>query len=117
MYHEITPDGYGIAIKRVKTLFEGKSDFQDVEVFESVGLGNVLTLDGLMMTTERDEYFYHELITHIPMITHEKPENVLVIGGGDGGTIREVLKHKSVKTFPKPCDSKTSTSWKSDLPS
>ena len=97
MYHEITPDGYGIAIKKVKTLFEGKSDFQDVEVFESEGLGNVLTLDGLMMTTERDEYFYHELIVHIPMLTHKNPENILVIGGGDGGTIREVLKHKSVK--------------------
>lgn len=97
MYQEITPHGYGIAIKREETLFEGQSDFQKVEVFKSPGLGNVLTLDDLMMTTEKDEHFYHELIVHIPMITHKNPENVLVIGGGDGGTVREVLKHKSVK--------------------
>jgi len=97
MYTEMTPNGYGISIEKGNVLYSGKSDFQELEIFESRGLGRVFTLDGLMMTTERDEYFYHELITHIPMITHKNPENVLVIGGGDGGTIREVLKHKSVK--------------------
>ncbi len=97
LYHEITPEGFGIAIEKDKDLFSDKSDFQEVDVFHSRAFGNVLTLDGLMMVTERDEFFYHEMIAHIPMLTHENPENILVIGGGDGGTVRELLKHPSVK--------------------
>ena len=98
LYHEITPEGFGIAIEKDKDLFSDKSDFQEVDVFHSRAFGNVLTLDGLMMVTERDEFFYHEMISHIPLIAHNNPENILVIGGGDGGTVREVLKHKSVKS-------------------
>lgn len=97
-YHEITPSGFGIAIKAGKVLFSKQSDFQKVEVFETESdLGRVLTLDDLMMTTEGDEFHYHEMIAHIPMMHHKNPESVLVIGGGDGGTVREVLKHKTVK--------------------
>ena len=97
-YHEITPSGFGIAIKAGKVLFSKQSDFQKVEVFETESdLGRVLTLDDLMMTTEGDEYHYHEMIVHVPMMHHKNPETVLVIGGGDGGTVREVLKHKTVK--------------------
>lgn len=97
-YHEITPSGFGIAIKAGKVLFSKQSDFQKVEVFETdSALGRVLTLDDLMMTTEGDEYHYHEMIVHVPMMHHKNPETVLVIGGGDGGTVREVLKHKTVK--------------------
>lgn len=97
-YHEITPAGYGLAIKAGKVLFSDKSEFQKVEIFETESeLGRVLTLDDLMMTTEGDEYHYHEMIVHIPMMHHKNPENILVIGGGDGGTVREVLKHKTVK--------------------
>lgn len=98
LYTEITPGGYGIAIKKGKVLFKDKSEFQDVEVFETDSeLGRVLTLDDLMMTTEGDEWHYHEMITHIPMMTHKCPKTVLVIGGGDGGTVREVLKHETVE--------------------
>ena len=97
-YHEITPDGYGIAIKAGNILFSKQSDFQKVEIFETESkLGRVLTLDDLMMTTEGDEYHYHEMIAHIPMMNHKCPKSVLVIGGGDGGTVREVLKHKTVE--------------------
>lgn len=97
-YHEITPSGFGIAIKAGKILFSDNSEFQKVEVFETdSSLGRVLTLDDLMMTTEGDEFHYHEMIAHIPMMHHKNPESVLVIGGGDGGTVREVLRHKSVK--------------------
>ena len=97
-YQEITPGGYGIAIKRKKTLFSEQSPFQKVEVFESDStLGRVLTLDDLMMTTEGDEFHYHEMIAHIPMMHHKSPKTVLVIGGGDGGTVREVLKHDTVE--------------------
>lgn len=96
-YTELVNDGFGISIKIDNVLFSGQSDFQKVDVLESKSLGRILTLDGLMMTTEKDEFFYHEMISHIPMINHKNPETVLVIGGGDGGTVREVLKHKSVK--------------------
>ena len=97
-YHEITPSGFGLAIKAGKILFSEQSDFQKVEIFESESsLGRVFTLDDLMMTTEGDEFHYHEMIAHIPMMNHKNPETVLVIGGGDGGTVREVLKHKTVK--------------------
>lgn len=97
-YHEITPAGFGIAIKAGKVLFSKQSPFQKVEIFETESeLGRVLTLDDLMMTTEGDEFHYHEMIAHIPMMQHKSPESVLVIGGGDGGTVREVLKHNTVK--------------------
>ncbi len=99
MYQEITPNGYGIAIETVgEKLYSKQSEFQKVEIFKSKGLGNVLTLDDLMMTTTEDEFFYHEMITHIPMNSHPNPKNVLVIGGGDGGTVREVLKHDTVQS-------------------
>lgn len=97
-YHEITPAGFGIAIKAGKVLFSDQSEFQKVEIFETESkLGRVLTLDDLMMTTEGDEFHYHEMIAHIPMMHHKCPKSVLVIGGGDGGTVREVLKHKTVE--------------------
>lgn len=97
-YKEITPAGFGVAIKVKKVLFSEQSPFQKVEIIDSdSALGKILTLDDLMMTTEGDEFFYHEMIAHIPMLTHKEPKTVLVIGGGDGGTVREVLKHKTVE--------------------
>jgi len=97
-YQEITPNGYGIAIKKKSTLFSEQSKFQKVEIIDSDStLGRFLTLDGLMMCTEGDEFYYHEMISHIPMMHHKAPKTVLVIGGGDGGTVREVLKHKTIE--------------------
>ncbi|MCM1264689.1 MAG: polyamine aminopropyltransferase [Candidatus Gastranaerophilales bacterium] len=97
-YQEITPNGFGIAIKKKATLFSDNSEFQKVEIIESDStLGKFLTLDDLMMCTEGDEFYYHEMISHIPMMHHKAPKSVLVIGGGDGGTIREVLKHNTVE--------------------
>lgn len=97
-YKEITPAEFGIAIKVKEVLFSDQSPFQKVEIIESASaLGKILTLDDLMMTTEGDEYFYHEMIAHIPMMNHKNPKSVLVIGGGDGGTVREVLKHDTVE--------------------
>ncbi len=81
----------GIAVE--KTLFRDKSPFQEVLVFESKGWGRVLALDGCFMVTERDEYVYHEMLAHPAMTAHGKAKDVLIIGGGDGGTVREVLKH------------------------
>jgi spermidine synthase len=70
---------------------------QDVLVFESETYGNVLVLDNVIQCTERDEFSYQEMIAHLPLASHPNPRDVLVIGGGDGGVIREVLKHKSVE--------------------
>lgn len=97
MYTEMTPMGFGITIETKEPLFSEQSKYQKVEILDSDAFGKILTLDGLMMTTEKDEFFYHEMISHIPLISHKNPESVLVIGGGDGGTVREVLKHEKVK--------------------
>ncbi|EKE04604.1 MAG: hypothetical protein ACD_20C00042G0013 [uncultured bacterium] len=96
-YTERHDDKFGITIKVKETLYHDKSEFQTIDVINTEGFGRMLLLDGLVMTTEQDEFVYHEMISHIPMLNHPNPEQVLVIGGGDGGTIREVLKHSSVK--------------------
>jgi spermidine synthase len=96
-YSECQDKGFGITLKVTGTLFSGQSDFQKVDIVETEAFGRMMLLDGLVMVTERDEFVYHEMISHIPLLSHPKPESVLVIGGGDGGTIREVLKHPSVK--------------------
>lgn len=80
-----------------KTLFSGKSEFQAVDVVETAGHGRMLFNDGLAMVSERDEFVYHDMIAHVPLFCHPNPKNVLVIGGGDGGTAREVLRHDSVE--------------------
>jgi len=80
-----------------KVLHDAKSKYQHVIVFKSKTWGNVLILDGVIQITEKDECAYQEMITHLPMFSHPNPENVLIVGGGDGGVIREVLKHKPVK--------------------
>ena len=78
-------------------LHKSKSDYQDIMVFENPFFGRILVLDGVVQITERDEFFYHEMLTHVVMNAHPEPKNVVVIGGGDGGTVREVLKHKTVE--------------------
>lgn len=83
----------GIFFKADKVLFEGRSNFQTIEIIKNKHYGNVLLLDGLVQTTEADEFYYHEMLVHPAMASHPKPANVLIIGGGDGGALREVLKH------------------------
>lgn len=80
-----------------KVLDHHRSDFQDILVFESESHGNVLVLDGVIQVTARDEFSYQEMIAHIPLFAHPNPKKVLVIGGGDGGVLREVAKHKGVE--------------------
>lgn len=80
-----------------KVLYKGKSAFQEIMVFENAHFGRILVLDGVVQITERDEFFYHEMLTHVVMHSHPNPRNVIVIGGGDGGAVREVLKHDSVE--------------------
>jgi spermidine synthase len=80
-----------------KILYKGKSKYQEIMVFENPYFGRMLILDGIVQLTERDEFFYHEMLTHVLMHAHPDPKTVVVIGGGDGGTVREVLKHKCVE--------------------
>ncbi|KAM5545793.1 hypothetical protein V8D89_000831 [Ganoderma adspersum] len=89
--------GQAMTLKVNKILHVEKSLYQDVLVFESETYGNVLILDGVIQCTERDEFSYQEMIAHIPLASHPNPKKVLVIGGGDGGVVREVLKHQSVE--------------------
>jgi spermidine synthase len=80
-----------------KILYRGKSKYQEIMVFENPHYGKMLILDRVVQITERDEFFYHEMLVHMAMHAHPDPKKVIVIGGGDGGTVREVLKHKSVE--------------------
>ncbi|KZL93743.1 polyamine aminopropyltransferase [Clostridium magnum] len=80
-----------------ETLVTKKTEFQDLAIVDTYEFGRMLVLDGIIQTTVRDEHVYHEMISHIPLFTHPNPKKVLVVGGGDGGAIREVLKHPSVE--------------------
>ena len=86
---------YNYEIK--KYILEKQTAFQFLQVFETVGYGNMMVLDGCVMTTDKDEFVYHEMISHVPLCLHKNPEKVLIIGGGDGGTVREITRHQSVK--------------------
>jgi spermidine synthase len=77
-------------------LYDGKSKYQDIKIFQNKFLGRVLALDDIIQTTEKDEFVYHEMLSHLPIFTHPSPKSVLVIGGGDGGIIEEVLKHNTI---------------------
>jgi spermidine synthase len=94
---EIFEEFYGMRFKVEKVLFSGRSSFQTVDVVQTKGHGRMLLNDGLIMVTERDEHVYHDMISHVPLFVHPNPKRVLVIGGGDGGTAREVLRHKNVQ--------------------
>jgi len=87
------------SIKVDKHLFNKKSDFQRIDIFYSKEMGNILTLDGLLMVTEKDEFVYHEMITHTAVAVNPEIKNILVIGAGDGGTIRELTKYKTVENI------------------
>jgi spermidine synthase len=77
-------------------VYRGRTAFQEAIIFDSPSVGRVLVLDGFVQTTERDEFIYHEMITHVALMAHGAAREVLIIGGGDGGTLEEVLKHQSV---------------------
>lgn len=85
------------SIRVEKQLYSGKSDFQRIDVFESKEFGKFFTLDGYIMITEKDEFIYHDMIVHVPMATNPDIKKVLVIGAGDGGTVRELVRYDSIE--------------------
>jgi spermidine synthase len=89
--------GYEIGFRVEKVLFSQRSRFQQVQVVQTATHGRMLLIDGVVMLSERDEYIYHEMIAHVPLFVHPRPRSVLIIGGGDGGTAREVLRHACVE--------------------
>jgi len=85
---------------RVRTILDhGESEFQKCDIYDTFDFGRLMMLDNVVMLTERDEFFYHEMIAHVPLTVHPNPKRVLVIGGGDGGTLREIARHSTVENI------------------
>ena len=96
-YENLYPD-IKIGVKG-KIIYRKKTPYQDMQLYSTSRFGKMLTLDGAIQTTEEDEFIYHEMMTHPAMITHPNPKNILIIGGGDGGVLREVLKYRIEKVY------------------
>jgi len=110
------------SLRMKEKLHEEQTPFQKIEIYETEGFGTLMVIDGCVMLTDRDNFIYHEMMSHPVLYSHSDPKNVLIIGGGDCGTLREVLKHPEVKSatqvdidervtrlaekyFPELCDS------------
>ncbi|MEL1136358.1 polyamine aminopropyltransferase [Desulfitobacterium sp. THU1] len=98
-YTEEHTENVRFSIKVDRQLYSGESEFQRIDVFKSREFGTFFTLDGLMMVTEKDEFIYHDMIVHVAMATNPKIKNVLVIGAGDGGTVRELTRYDSIENI------------------
>lgn len=96
-YQETLYEGYGQRFCMDKLLHEVRTEHQHLVIFENPRMGRVMALDGVIQTTEADEFIYHEMLTHVPILAHGAARKVLIIGGGDGGMLREVSKHRSVE--------------------
>ncbi|MDO5126113.1 MAG: spermidine synthase, partial [Ruminococcus sp.] len=90
-------DNVRFSFKIKKQLFSEKSYYQQIDVFDTFEFGRVLVLDGFLMLTEKDEYIYHEMVTHVPMAVNPDIKNVLIIGAGDGGTLREICRYEHIE--------------------
>ena len=96
-FTEHLSDHVRFSLRVTRHLYSAPSPYQQIDVFDSAEFGRVLVLDGYLMITERDEFIYHEMITHVPMAVHPNPRRVLVVGGGDGGTVRELCRYEHVE--------------------
>ena len=96
-FSETLYDAYGQEFRIDEMLFEVKTDHQHLIIFHNATFGRVLVLDGVVQTTEKDEFIYHEMMTHVPVLAHGKVHRVLIVGGGDGGMLREVTRHRSIE--------------------
>ncbi len=98
-WHETLHDQFGQYFAVDNVLYHEKTDHQDLIIFENAAFGRVMALDGVVQTTERDEFIYHEMMTHVPLLAHGHAKHVLIIGGGDGAMLREVTRHKNVESI------------------
>ena len=90
-------DDHAQALREEQVHYDSKTDHQRLRVFENPTFGRVLTLDGVVQTTEGDNFIYHEMMSHVPILAHGDARRVLIIGGGDGGMAKTVLKHQTVQ--------------------
>ena len=90
-------NGFGFWIRASKLIASAESEFQKIELFSTPKFGKVLRIDNYFMTSEKDEFFYHENMVHPAMLSHPNPKKILIIGGGDGGAAKEYLRHPSVE--------------------
>lgn len=97
IWYETLHTGFGQYFSVDKQLYREKTEHQDLIIFENAALGRVMALDGVVQTTERDEFIYHEMMTHVPLLAHGAAKKVLIIGGGDGAMLREVSRHKDIE--------------------
>jgi len=95
---EYLTDEWAFFVRSARELERFRSPFQSIEVHDSVPFGRLFRLDGHFMTSERDEFYYHEMLVHVPGIAHPAPERALIVGGGDGGSAEELLKYPSIKS-------------------
>lgn len=98
-YTEKHTENAEFSIKVKKQLVSKKSEFQRIDIFESYDFGKVLVIDGYLMLTEKDEFIYHEMITHVPMAVNPEIKDVLVVGAGDGGTVRELTRYETIENI------------------
>ena len=98
-YSENHTDSVKLSIKIDKQIYSAKSEYQRIDVFESYEFGRFLALDGIMMLTEKDEFVYHEMLVHVPMAINPDIKNVLIIGAGDGGIVRELAGYASISSM------------------
>jgi len=103
LHEQFAPTGSAIGFRISEKLARVQSPFQTIEIYQSTDWGKVMLIDGAMMLTSRDNFFYHEMLAHPALFTHPDPKHVLIIGGGDCGTLREVLKHQNVEHVTQ-CD-------------
>lgn len=96
LVEQVNPN-YGIFLRAETPILKGRTRFQDIEIFDTPMFGRVLRLDNVFQTSDRDEFFYHENMCHVPAISHPAPRRALVIGGGDGGAAEELLKHRTLE--------------------
>jgi spermidine synthase len=101
----------------LRIVHQERTAWQDLLIFEAAGLGRVLVLDGIIQLTERDEFIYHEMLAHVPLVAHGQASDVLIIGGGDGGTLEEVLKHPVASVTVVELDPAVVTACRTHLPS
>lgn len=97
IWSETLYDSYGQSFAIDKIYFESKTEHQHLMIFHNAMFGRVMVLDGIVQTTEKDEFIYHEMLAHTPILAHGSAKRVLIIGGGDGGILREVCKHTSIE--------------------
>ena len=96
LFDEGLHSGVNLALNVEKVIYREKTDLQDLVIFENSQFGRVMSLDGAVQTTEKDEFIYHEMFVHVPLLAHGKVRRVLIIGGGDGGAARQLMKHRNI---------------------